>query len=101
MFGYEPIYAVLQEGNTDGARELRLGYFFEESEKSGAEDPGEIFLRLRDSLNRLYGSAAEIKSGSPRYLQWKQSEEGTVILGYAAQSEPILLYTWTESGKSL
>ena len=101
VFGCEPIYAVLQEENADGARELRLGYLFEESEKSGAEDPGEVYLRLRESLNRLYGSAAETKSGSPRYLQWKQSEEGTVILGYAAQSEPILLYTWTESGKSL
>lgn len=101
VFGCEAVYASLQERRTGRGRELRLGYFFEESEKSGMADPGPVFLRLRDSLNKLYGSPEEPGSGSTRYLQWQQSKEGTIVLGYMMQSEPVLFYTWTEGVSSL
>ena len=100
LFGCVPAYSMLVAEEQESEKQLQLTHVFEESGKHGMADPGEIFLKLKEELTKLYGTPEEQRGDSVKYWQWRRKDGSLILLGYVAQSMPLLYYLWTDSGLS-
>ena len=97
VFGCMPVYSTLEGETLNGEKRLRLSHIFEEYGDHDAENPGETYEKLLKELTKLYGAPEELNDIGWDYCRWTRKDGSRVLLGYMAESVPLLCYDWTDN----